>query len=127
MGAKANQPTNANKVADALFYTVQDVRTNPPAIYRNGDTQRTATGEIVFIRPPIIGSLFLHGNSLIFNGSGGKAGGTCYLLTSTNLAFPISQWQPISTNLFNINGNLILTNGFNLNFRQQGFYMLEAQ
>ncbi len=119
--------TNANHAADALFYIVQDVRTNPPAIYRNGDTQRTATGEIIFIPAPVIGNLSINGNSLIFNGSGGKAGGTCYLLTSTNVAFPISQWQPVATNLFNVSGNLIFTNGFNPNFMQQRFYRLEAQ
>jgi parallel beta-helix repeat protein len=119
--------TNGNNVADALFYTVQDVRTDPPAVYRNGDTQRTATGEIIFIPPPVIGNLLINGNSLIFNGAGGKAGGTCYLLTSTNVAFPIGQWQPIATNLFNASGNLILTNGFNPNLMQQRFYMLEAQ
>src|SRR5208282_3809041 len=33
--------TNANNVADAIFYTVQDVRTNPPAVYQLDDTQRT--------------------------------------------------------------------------------------
>jgi hypothetical protein len=119
--------TNVNKIADALFYIIQDVRANPPAIYRNGDTQRTATGEIVFIPPPVIGNLFINGSSLIFNGSGGKTGGTCYLLTSTNVAFPIRQWQPIATNLFDGSGNLTLTNGFNPDLTQQHFYMLEAQ
>ena len=119
--------TNANNVADAFSYIVQDVRTNPPAIYRNGDTQRTATGEIVFIPPPVIANLFINENSLIFNGSGGKAGGTYYLLTSTNVALPIGQWQPIATNFFNAGGNLILTNGFNPNLMQQRFYMLETQ
>jgi hypothetical protein len=118
--------TNANHVADALFYIVQDVRTNPPAIYRAGDTQRTATGEIVFV-PPVIGNMFVNGNTLIFGGTGGKAGGTCFLLTSTNVTFPISQWQPIATNLFNAGGNLILTNGFNQTLMRQRFYILEAQ
>ena len=37
--------TNANNVADSISYTVQDVRTNPPAVYQPGDTIQIAIGD----------------------------------------------------------------------------------
>jgi len=118
--------TNANNVADAFTYIVQDVRTNPPAIYRNGDTPRTASGEIIFIPPPPISSIVASGNNFIFNGSNGIAGKTFYLLEATNVALPTVQWQRVATNSFDGNGNFNFTNSANLNAPQQ-FYMLQVQ
>ncbi len=115
--------TNANNVADAFFYTVGDVRTNPPAVYRGGDTQRTASGEIILIPPPPV-SIAVNGNSFIFSGSNGAAGTSFALLGSTNLALPLSQWTPILTNSFDNNGNFNFTNNPDVNLPQQ-FYLLQ--
>jgi autotransporter-associated beta strand protein len=118
--------TNANNVADAIFYTVEDVRTNPPAIYQPGDTQRTAIGEIIILPPPAISNISINGNSLIFGGAGGINGGTYYLLTSTNLALPLTNWTIISTNAFDANGRFNFTNPANPG-SPQTFYMLMLQ
>jgi len=119
--------TNINNVADTFSYIVQDVRTNPPAIYRNGDTQRTASGEIIFIPPPPIGNIIVpNGTNLMFSGSNGIPGSTFYLLGSTNVALPLNQWQRVSTNAFDGNGNFSLTNFIGPNAPQQ-FYMLQLQ
>src|SRR5581483_9727345 len=63
--------TNANNVADAIHYTVQDVRTNPPAVYRVGDTVQPGVGTIVLVPPPGISTRGLSGNNLVIGGSGG--------------------------------------------------------
>ncbi len=118
--------TNANNVADNFFYSIQDLRTNPPAIYRGGDTQRTASGEIIFIPPPPISSIVVNGNNFVFSGSNGIAGSQFYLLGSTNVALPLNQWQRVGTNSFDGNGNFNFTNSVNPNAPQQ-FYMLQLQ
>ena len=38
-----------------------------------------------------------------------RAGGTYYVLSSTNLATPLNQWTPVLTNVLVANGNLALT------------------
>jgi hypothetical protein len=118
--------TNVNVVADEIFYTVQDVRTNPPAIYRAGDTQRIATGKIILLPPPPISNVALSGGSLIFSGSGGMAGANYYLLASTNVALPISQWPVIATNSFDAGGNFYCTNSTSPE-APQVFYLLRLQ
>jgi parallel beta-helix repeat protein len=118
--------TNANNVADAFGYIVQDVRTNPPAIYRNGDTQRTAAGEIILIPAPPISGFVVSGTNLIFNGSNGIAGRQFYLLGATNVALPLNQWQRVSTNAYDGNGSFNFTNSADPNASQQ-FYLLQVQ
>lgn len=118
--------TNGSDIPDEISYTVQDVRTNPPAVYRPGDTQRTATGEIIFVPPPPISGIVANGNSLIFSSSNGIPGSTFCLLETTNIALPISQWQSAATNSFDANGNFIFTIPVNAGSRQQ-FYLLQIQ
>ncbi len=116
--------TNANDVADEIFYTVEDIRTNPPAVYRSGDSVRTSTGEIVVLPPPAIGNISIQGTNVIFSGTGGVPEGTYYLLSSTNLLLPLNQWQRIVTNNFGGNGNFNFTNSSSP-MGAQMYYMLQ--
>jgi hypothetical protein len=117
-------PANNNS-ADAIFYTIADVRTNPPAIYRRGDTQRTATGEIILLPPPILSGANVTGTILAFNGSGGIPGGNYFVLASTNMALPVCQWTAIATNNFDGAGYFSFTNGVNPE-APQTFYSLQT-
>jgi autotransporter-associated beta strand protein len=47
---------------------------------------------------------------LAMSGSGGPAGGTYYVLGSTNIALPVNLWTRIETNQFDSNGNFNFTN-----------------
>jgi alpha-L-rhamnosidase len=47
---------------------------------------------------------------LIFAGSGAVAGATFYLLASSNISVPLSNWIPLLTNRSDPNGNFICTN-----------------
>jgi hypothetical protein len=77
--------------------------------------------------PGIIG-ISLSGGNLVINGSNGVSGQTCYVLTTTNLALPRSQWMPVATNVLNAGGNFSITatNAVNPNVPQQ-FYILQLQ
>ncbi len=67
----------------------------------------------------------LGGNGLTFSGTGGVSNANYYLLTSTNLAAPLSNWPRLLTNQFDNYGNFNLTNVMNAN-APQNFYMLQT-
>jgi hypothetical protein len=70
----------------------------------------------------------LAGASLIFSATNGLAGGTYYVLTSSNLTTPLNQWVPVFTNLLSTGGNFTLTasNAFVPGSPRQ-FYVLRVQ
>ena len=63
---------------------------------------------------------------LALTGTGGVANGNFYLLGSTNLITPLTNWTPMLTNQFDANGNFDFTNPINLG-SQQSFYLLKIQ
>jgi hypothetical protein len=68
----------------------------------------------------------LSGTNLILNGTNGWPGQLYYLLASTNIALPRSQWIPIATNPFDPSGNFIFTNPANPS-TPAFFYLLQLQ
>ena len=64
------------------------------------------------------------GTNLVFNGFGGSSNATYYLLSSTNLALPTTQWTRLLTNHFDGSGNFNLTNAINPK-SAQNFYLLQ--
>ncbi len=77
---------------------------------------------------PGILSVSLSGTSLVLNGFNGASGGKYYVLMSTNLALPLSQWTRVATNVLSASGNFTITatNTVTRNI-PQGFYILETQ
>ena len=51
----------------------------------------------------ITGFSLVSGNAVI-NATNGQSGGTYYLLGSTNVDKPLSQWTTVATNIVNTNG-----------------------
>ena len=75
---------------------------------------------------PHITSIKVSGVTLSLTATNGSSGGQFSLLGSTNVALPLSQWTPILTNNFDVNGNLSLsTNIVNPAVRQE-FYILQV-
>jgi hypothetical protein len=118
--------TNADDTADEILYTVEDIRTSPPAVYVPGDTQLTGNGTIVLLPPPSISSVSLSGGTLGLSGTGGVPGADYRVLSSTDPALPLNQWTVIATNMMDSNGN------FNFSTppppsQPQTFYTLRVQ
>lgn len=111
---------------DSIFYTVCDVRTNPPAAYRPGDTIRTASGIIHILSAPAFTDVRWDGSVLTLCGRGGKPAQSYRVLTTTNLALPITQWTPIATNVFDPYGNFSFA-VTEVRQKLQQFYLLETQ
>jgi concanavalin A-like lectin/glucanase superfamily protein len=92
------------------------------------DTSQLGSGILNVIAgssQPVIGSTKVSGANLIFSGTGGTANGTYYVLTSTNVAAPLANWTPLSTNAFDGSGNFSVTNAIVPGVPQK-FYLLKT-
>lgn len=82
--------------------------------YRVGESYADVA-PIVVLTPPATNSLvitnvsLLSGN-LVLSGRGGSNSGAYHLLASASLATPTVNWPAIATNIFDANGNFVLTN-----------------
>jgi len=76
--------------------------------------------QIVFT-PFITATISPAGTNVIISGTGGISGQKYILLTSTNLALPMSQWTPVITNLLDGSGSFACTNAIEASMPAQLF------
>jgi PKD repeat protein len=77
---------------------------------------------------PDIASFSLSGTNLVLNGINGQSGGTYYVLASTNLMLPLSQWMPVATNVLSVGGSFTITAPNTVTpSTPQRFYILQTQ
>ena len=77
---------------------------------------------------PGIASFSLSGTNLVVNGSNGQSGATYYVLMTTNLSLPLSQWTPVATNILGAGGNFTITATNTVSrTNPHRFYILETQ
>jgi hypothetical protein len=100
-------------VVNSLPATAKKIR------YFSGPTSRP---------PPGLVGIRLSGTNVVLNATNGFTGGTYYVLTSTNLATPLSQWSPVFTNVLSASGSFSLTasNTFTVGSSRR-FYLLRVQ
>jgi hypothetical protein len=103
---------SATTVTSGLAATAKKVR------WYSGPRSRPAPG--------LVGML-LAGTDVVLNASNGYVGGTYYVLTSTNLTLPLSQWQPVYTNVLGASGSFTLTASNALTNNVAQFYILQVQ
>lgn len=78
---------------------------------------------VVAAPPPSFSAASVSGGNIILSGINGPAGGTYVLLTTTNVAKPLSSWTPVSTNTFSDTGTFSVTNAIS---GPQGFFTIEV-
>jgi hypothetical protein len=78
--------------------------------------------------PPVLTSIQISGTNVVLNATNGFAGGTYYVLTSTNVNTPLNQWLPVFTNVLGASGSFTLTlsNALASQLPHQ-FYILQVQ
>ena len=81
---------------------------------------------VVALSSPTISSIQISGANLIVSGSGGIKSWPYYLLSSTNLALPATQWTRIATNQFDAGGNFTVTYPLDSS-SSQTFYRVQLQ
>jgi hypothetical protein len=82
----------------------------------------------VYPEQPGITGLSVAGANLVLDATNGQSGNTYIVLTSTNLAVPLSQWTPAATNLLSEGGSfsITVTNTVSEGHPQR-FYILQTQ
>lgn len=87
---------------------------------------QVALDHVVLTNSPKITSFSLQSTNAVFGGTNGQAGATAFLLTTTNLAAPLSQWQTVSTDILGGSGfTFTATNAVNASAPQQ-FFLLSS-
>jgi len=61
------------------------------------------------------------GMNVVVSGASGSASGTCHVLTSTNVAAPLTNWLVMATNYFDGGGSFTFTNSVEPDSPQQFF------
>lgn len=123
-----------NQTTTNATLTVSTSSSTTPGTYTDGiwGTGNGLTNFITFcltILPgpqPVIDNMEVVSNNFVLSGSNGVAGAGYYVLTTTNLALPTSEWKCIATNTFDANGNFIFTNDVATNVPAV-FYLIELQ
>jgi hypothetical protein len=85
-----------------------------------------ANGTAFFTQPapaPVIGGIQVSGGNVIITGNNGTAGSNYLVLTTTNLALPLTNWTILATNQFGAGGGFNFTNPLNPN-SPLNFYLL---
>ena len=70
----------------------------------------SGTISVIITASPFIGSTAISSDGFVFVGTGGVANADFYLLGSTNLLSPVSNWTRLLTNQFDAGGNFNFTN-----------------
>jgi hypothetical protein len=76
--------------------------------------------------PPVITNVASRNGQFIFSGTNGFAGDTYYVLSSTDLAVPLSRWALAATNTFDGTGSFSATNSMPVSTPRL-FYRLQLQ
>jgi autotransporter-associated beta strand protein len=99
----------------------------PAGLGWNTDGLNTSgTLSVVVTARPFIGSVAFSSSGFMLTGTGGVAQADYYLLGTTNLASPLSNWTRLLTNQFDQNGNFNFTNPITPNL-PQGYYLIQGQ
>ena len=75
---------------------------------------------------PTFGASSVSGTNVVFTGSDGMPGSNYVVLTSTNVALPLTNWTILSTNTFNAVGDFQFTNKITSATKQQ-YFVIRAQ
>jgi fibronectin-binding autotransporter adhesin len=118
------------KLFDAASYTgtFGSIVPATPGSGMTWDTSELATSGRLKVAgnttPPEIGSIAISAGNVVIGGTGGAPGGTYFVLTSTNIALPVSSWSRLETNVFGAGGTFSYTNALDRQTPQR-FYILQ--
>src|SRR5204863_1101026 len=102
-----------------------------PSGYTGYLTNDTALSQIALVltgapKPhPVMTSASVQGGNLVISGTNGYINGTYYVLSSTNVALPLSSWEPIATNSFDGAGNFTFSAPIDP-AKPQRFFMMQV-
>jgi len=102
---------NGTSVTNNVSDTYLNLGTNLVILTASGlGGSSAATNYVVVLPKPTLNQPTLLGGEFIFSGMNGPAGQTYRILTTTNLALPVSGWTPVATNVVGTDGSYGFTN-----------------
>jgi hypothetical protein len=112
--------------------TISNVQTNDSGSYwvivtNLAGSVTSSKAVLTVMLPPSFGNIHAESGvsgSFILSGTGGFSNGTYYVLTSSNLLVPLTNWTIITTDRFDSTGGFTFTNPAPTNTPQQ-FYLLQ--
>jgi hypothetical protein len=131
IGATALAAGDSFKLFNAASYSGAFAKVVLPPLpaglgWNTNSLNTNGTLSVMVVAKPCIASAANSGNGFAFTGTGGVANVNFYLLGSTNLSTPVSNWTRLLTNQFDNGGNFSFTNALNPIW-PQGFYLLQLQ
>jgi len=96
--------------------------------WNTGNLAVNGTISVVSAAPPSLSSILVSGTNITLTSTNGSAGGQVIVLTTTNLALPVNQWTPLTTNNYDGTGSFSYTvTGALTSGLPQQFYRLQTQ
>jgi autotransporter-associated beta strand protein len=106
------------------FGNIVPATPGPGLVWNTSALRTSGTISVVATALPNFSKIAEVGGNVVFSGSNGVASNHYYVLTSTNLVLPVSNWTSIATNTFDANGGFAFTNSLTPYVRQR-FYQLQ--
>jgi autotransporter-associated beta strand protein len=102
------------KLFTAATYTGAFASVNLPSLapglaWKTNSLNSTGLVSVISIVPAFTNTV-MAGTNLVLRGAGGLPNGNYYVLASTNLALPLSNWLRVATNYYDTAGNFAFTN-----------------
>ena len=103
-----------------------DPSSNSPSLLMGNNISALAPDVPVTSSQPVITHVTLSGQNVILSGTNGLMNAAFNLLSTTNLANPLSNWTVTASGQFDVNGDFVITNAI-VPGAQQTFYRLQQE
>lgn len=98
---------------------------DPAFVWDTGNLAVDGTIRVVVSPPRLSQPLLLDGTNFVFTATAGTTNGTFRLLTQTNVAAPLANWQSLATNMFDAAGSQVVTSVVNRAEAQRFFRIVQ--
>jgi PKD repeat protein len=106
-----NSVTNTSSSNVTNIYATAGTYTVSLTVKGAGGSNTNTQANYIVVKPgPVFGKPVLSGSGLILSGVNEPAGQQYRILTSTNVALPLTNWTPVLTNIFASDGSYGYTN-----------------
>ena len=103
-----------------------DPASNSPSLLMGTNISALVPDALMTPPHPVIGKITMSGSNMILSGSNGLLNAVYNVLSTTNVATPLTNWTVTATGVFNVSGNFSITNAI-VPGMPQTFYLLQQK
>jgi hypothetical protein len=103
-----------------------DPASNSPSLLMGSSISAPIPDALVTPPHPVIAKITMSGPNMILSGSNGLVNAVYNVLSTTNVATPLTNWTVMATSLFDVNGNFSTTNAI-VPGTPHTFYLLQQK